>query len=115
MTRKRLAAHPHWHRPTIALATLLIFAGARAGTGSAAETAQLRRDAEQMVLMMDGPRDKNCAQRKIAKTEVLEARPDGAPAAERWTVDRCGKLVSYRVRYAPNSKGGTDLDVRLEK
>ena len=42
-------------------------------------------------------------------TEVVEAR------VERWTVDRCGKLVKYRVRFTSNSKGGTDFDVQLEK
>jgi hypothetical protein len=40
---------------------------------------------------------------------VIEAR------VERWTLDRCGKLVNYRVRYSTNSKGGTDFDVQLEK
>lgn len=75
----------------------------------AAESPQVRQDAAQMVLMMDGPRDKNCTERKVVKTEVVEAR------VERWTVDRCGKLVKYRVRFTSNSKGGTDFDVQLEK
>jgi hypothetical protein len=74
-----------------------------------AESPQLREDITQMVLIMDGPRDKNCAERKVVKTEVIEAR------VERWTLDRCGKLVKYRVRFTPNSKGGTDFDVQLEK
>jgi hypothetical protein len=68
-----------------------------------------RQDVTQMVIIMDGPRDKNCAERKVVKTEVIEAR------VERWTLDRCGKLVNYRVRYSTNSKGGTDFDVQLEK
>jgi hypothetical protein len=76
-------------------------------SGDAAESP--RQDVTQMVLMMDGPRDKNCAERKVVKTEVVEAR------VERWTLDRCGKLVNYRVRYSTNSKGGTDFDVQLHK
>jgi hypothetical protein len=76
-------------------------------TGDAAESP--RQDVTEMVLMMDGPRDKNCAERKVVKTEVVEAR------IERWTLDRCGKLVNYRVRFSTNSKGGTDFDVQLQK
>jgi hypothetical protein len=68
-----------------------------------------RQDVTQMVLMMDGPRDKNCTERKVVKTEVVAAR------VEHWTLDRCGKLVNYRVRFSTNSKGGTDFDVQLEK
>jgi len=91
----------------LALAVILL----TAITGNAAESQQFRQDATPMVMMMDGPRDKNCTQRKIVKTEIVES----SPAVERWTLDRCGKLVNYRVRFLPNSKGGTDLDVQLEK
>jgi hypothetical protein len=80
-----------------------------AATGNAAESPQMREDITQMVLIMDGPRDKNCAERKVVKTDVIEAR------VERWTLDRCGKLVNYRVRFSTNSKGGTDFDVQFEK
>lgn len=80
-------------------------------TGNAAEAPPLRQDAAAMVMMMDQPRDTKCAQRKIVKTEMIES----SPPVERWTLDRCGKLVNYRVRFTPNPKGGTDLDVQLEK
>ena len=76
---------------------------------------EARDDVTQMVMMMDGLRDRNCAERKVTKTEVVEARPDGAPAVERWTLDRCGKAVRYRVRYTASPKGGDDYDVQLEK
>ena len=94
---------------------VLVIVGALTGLVStavcanAAESPQLRQDVTQLVLMMDGPRGKNCAERKVVKTEVVEAR------VERWILDRCGKLVNYRVRFTPNSKGGTDFDVQLEK
>ncbi len=91
-----------------ALVGLLLAAVFTTATGNAAES-KLRVDVTAMVLIMDGPRDKNCAERKVVKTEVIEAR------VERWTLDRCGKLVNYRVRFSTNSKGGTDFDVQLEK
>jgi hypothetical protein len=98
-------------RTLAATLAALLSTGIFALSSSAAEPPQLRQDVAQMVLIMDGPRDRTCAQRKIVKTEVVES----TPAVERWTLDRCGKRVNYRVRYTPNSKGGTDLDVQLEK
>jgi hypothetical protein len=92
----------------------VIFACAATASG-AAESPQLREEVRQMLMMMDGLRDRTCAERKVANTEVLEARPDGAPSVERWTLDRCGELIPYRVRFFSNSKGGTDFDAQLEK
>ena len=91
-----------------ALVGLLLAAVFTTATGNAAES-KVRDDIMATVMIMDGPRDKNCAERKVVKTEVIEAR------VERWTLDRCGKLVKYRVRFTPNSKGGTDFDVQIEK
>jgi hypothetical protein len=91
-----------------ALVGLLLAAVFTPAMGNAAES-KLRDDVTATVMIMDGPRDKNCAERKIVKTEVIEAR------VERWTLDRCGKLVNYRVRFSTNSKGGTDFDVQPEK
>jgi hypothetical protein len=89
--------------------------GALCTVTNAAESPPLRDDVTQMVMIMDGPRDPRCTERKIVKTEIVEARPDKTPAVERWTLDRCGKAVRYRVRYTPNPKGGDDFDVQLEK
>jgi hypothetical protein len=92
-----------------AMTALLFVSVCTTVPGDTAESPQLRQDVTSMVIIMDGPRDKNCAERKVVKTEVIEAR------VERWTLDRCGKLVNYRVRVSTNSKGGTDFDVQLEK
>jgi hypothetical protein len=81
----------------------------------AAESPQLREDVAQMLMMMDGVRDRSCTERKVVNAEVLEARRDGTPAVERWTLDRCGKAVRYRVRYPASPKGGDDFEVQLEK
>ncbi|MGH7766761.1 MAG: hypothetical protein ACREQP_04850 [Candidatus Binatia bacterium] len=50
----------------------LLSIGACVFSGDASEPAQLRHDVTQMVMIMDGPRDRTCAQRKIVKTEVVE-------------------------------------------
>lgn len=85
-----------------------------AAPGAAAES-KLRDDVTAMVMVMDGPRDKNCAERKISDNQVLEVRPDGTAVIERWTLNRCGKSINYLVRFTRNAKGGTDFDVQLEK
>jgi len=101
-------------RTLAATLAALLSTGLFALSSSAADS-QLRHDVTQMVMIMDGPRDKGCAERKIVKTEVVQSRPDGTPTVERWTLDRCGKMINYRVRFTQNSKGGTDFDVQLEK
>src|SRR5690348_12353542 len=83
-----------------------------AATAFAADSAKPRDDVAQMIMIMDGPRSKDCAERKIVKTEVIEAAQDKTPAVERWTLDRCGKSINYIVKY---SKGGKTFDVQLEK
>jgi hypothetical protein len=98
-----------------AMSALLFVSVCTTVPGDTAESPQLRQDVTSMVIIMDGPRDKGCTERKIVKTEVVEARPDGTPAVERWALDRCGRLVNYRVRYIANSKGGADFDVQIEK
>ncbi len=90
----------------------LLLAPLLAGSAAAADSAKPRDDVAQMIMIMDGPRGKECAERKVVKTEIIEAAPDKTPAVERWTLDRCGKSVTYLVKY---SKGGRTFDVQLEK
>jgi hypothetical protein len=90
-------------------AALLCLSVSMCAVAGAAESEDVRENLSRILLLMDGPRDRNCAERKVVKTETIEAR------VERWTLDRCGKLVNYRVRFSTNAKGGTDFDVQLEK
>ncbi|HEX2386522.1 MAG TPA: hypothetical protein VHL99_08160 [Candidatus Binatia bacterium] len=78
----------------------------------AADAPKPRDDVAQTILIMDGPRGKECAERKVVKIEVLEADRDKKPVVERWTLDRCGKPVNYLVKYL---RAGKDFDVQLEK
>ena len=90
----------------------LLLAPLLAGSAAAADSAKPRDDVAQMIMIMDGPRGKECTERKIVKTEVIEAAPDKTPVVERWTLDRCGRNVNYLVKY---SKGGRTFGVQLEK
>jgi hypothetical protein len=68
--------------------------------------------------------EESCQDRKIANIEVIETphdlRWEGETVvygiwAERWSVDRCGTVVRYMVRYVFDAaKGGTDFTVGLE-
>jgi hypothetical protein len=68
--------------------------------------------------------EESCQDRKIANVEVIEAphdlRWEGETVvygiwAERWSVDRCGTMVRYVVRYVFDAaRGGTDISVGLE-
>jgi hypothetical protein len=91
---------------------VLFLATVLAGSAFPADSPKPRNDVAQMIMIMDGPRGKECTERKIVKTEIIEAAPDKTPAVERWTLDRCGKSVNYIVKY---SKGGKTFDVQLEK
>ena len=76
----------------------------------------LQRDTLQMILILDGASDGSCDQRKIVNTEVVKmATVNDYTAAERWTLDRCGKLVRYSVTFSPGPGGATDFSVRLER
>ncbi len=42
-----------------------------------------------------------CDRRKVIDTEVISVNTDGHTATERWTLDRCGKIVNYLIDYTP--------------
>ncbi len=90
----------------------LLLVAVLTGAAAAADSPKPRDDVAKMIMIMDGPRGKDCTERKIVKTDVVEAAQDKTPAVERWTLDRCGKSVNYLVKY---SKGGKTFDVQLEK
>jgi len=75
----------------------------------------LKRDVTEMVMRMDAAKDKECTQRKIMKTELVEVGVAPRLGIERWTVDRCGKFVIYRITLTPDPKGGTQFMVELEQ
>jgi hypothetical protein len=75
----------------------------------------LQRDVSNLVLLYDSAVAKQCKDRKIVDTAVIEMRSDGHTGAERWTVDQCGKVANYRVIYSPDGKGGTFFGVQPEK
>lgn len=75
----------------------------------------LQRKAAQIVMLLESEDQSQCVERNIVNTEVIEqpATPDKNPWVERWTVDRCGSLVYYKVVFNPESAGETKVSVIL--
>src|SRR5262245_55358017 len=95
---------------TFIVIVLLLTAGCPTGQavpGGTTADLTLQRDVTQMIMRFEEAIDANCSQRKIVNT----VQADPKTPIERWTVDRCGKLVDYEVRYAASNRGGTDFAV----
>jgi len=75
--------------------------------GKSTADSALEKDTLFMIMGMDRVEDTQCGQRAIAGREILSSDPKGA--VEHWTINRCGKLVRYRITYAPRADGGTTI------
>ena len=75
-----------------------------------------QEDVMAMIQVMEPAIDKSCGERELKTTEVVKrATAEDYTAVERWTIDRCGKPVSYLVTFKPGATGGVDFSVKLEK
>jgi hypothetical protein len=75
-----------------------------------------QEDVMAMIQVMEPAIDKSCGERELKQTEVVKrATAEDYTAVERWTIDRCGKPVSYLVTFKPGATGGVDFSVQLEK
>ena len=80
--------------------------------GETLASARLQYDVLQPILALDRAADPSCKKREIANTEVLSRT--ASERTERWTLNRCGKLVRYLVTVSPTPGGGTDFQVRMD-
>jgi len=74
----------------------------------------LQREVKARVLSLAAGAKRECTRYTVTDTEVLELHADGKVSAERWTVDRCGERVHYRVNLPP-SRGGSSFVVTPER
>ena len=105
-------------------------AWAPAPGATAADSAEQVR-VVQAIRAMDNLRTDRCTERRVSDTAVLDSA--GAVAAglgaaahdsiaawerfprhERWTIDRCGKRISYLVEFSREDSGGVAITVRFE-
>lgn len=74
----------------------------------------LQRGAARMIWFLEALDDRECEDRRIVDTAILKLprKPGRSPWTEKWTVDRCGELVFYKIRFTPTPDiGGTDFKV----
>lgn len=81
--------------------------------GQSGASSQLQVDTLQVIWIREAIADSTCTSPKVINTEIIEtpSSPGIDPWTERWTIDRCGKPVYYRISFVPNPNGGTDFDV----
>lgn len=84
----------------------------------------LRRDVYELVMSSEKSIAPKCKQPKVIRTVVV-SRPDtfaNEPKTsfiqgkwvERWTVNRCGREVNYRVDFDARGSAGTRISASLE-
>lgn len=106
----------HWRLLTAPLLVSLFACATAAIPGNTKASPRLQQDTLQMIFILDGASDQSCDRRKIVNTEVIKAAmAEDYTAIERWTLDRCGKVIPYRVTFSPGATGGTDFSVHLER
>lgn len=81
--------------------------------GETLTSGALQREVKARVLSLAAGARRECKQYTVSNTEVLELHPDGKVSTERWTVDRCGERVHYRVNLPP-ARGGSSFVVSPE-
>jgi hypothetical protein len=101
----------------------LFLTGCATGTGDHTPLAREKTVADQ-VLAFDSSKeaggDSSCRSRKISSTEVTLPFESGSQGAagywtERWTVDRCGRLIPYMVSFVRATDGHLGVGIlRLE-
>lgn len=92
--------------------------------GQTVATPVLYRDTWNTIMLLEKASGKGCQNPQVVNTEITEPPKDvvlegnifmKGRSVERWTLDRCGESVPYRVEYNADGKGGTYINVRPEK
>jgi hypothetical protein len=97
----------------LTLAVALAQVSCAAGGGKTLTRGQFRSDTELCVLYLDESVAPECKNRKIVDTELLERFTDGT-WSERWTVNRCGKLIKCKLNFFPQPNGTMKIDAKME-
>lgn len=73
----------------------------------------LQQDVLWYVMLYEEVLGGGCPNPKVVDTQVVEPPVEGR-WVERWTVDRCGTLIHYRIELAASPSGGTSFAVGLD-
>jgi hypothetical protein len=67
-----------------------------------------------MLVTVHGLAPPPCTEHRVLNTELLELNRETRAVVERWTVDRCGRTVRYRVTFTPAPQGGANVGIAPE-
>ena len=98
----------------LAMAVGLILTSCATVPGETLTSWRLKREVSDRVLAQASSAAPQCKQQKITNTEIVEVHADGKPAAERWTLDQCGRRRHYLVYFPPTGRGA-GFSVQPEK
>src|ERR1017187_2969273 len=71
----------------------------RGTTADPAADPAMKAEVTSSIMVVEKLRAPTCADPEVVNTAIVQKRADGGSAVERWTIDRCGKAVNYRVTY----------------
>jgi hypothetical protein len=105
--------------PSLLLVLLILLGGCATLPGQT----QRQPSLSDLLLRLDSSEkmggDPRCDSRRVSTTEVVGTVEQGSQGVsgrwiERWTVDRCGSLVPYLVKFARAPDGDLDVTMQLE-
>ncbi len=121
--RDQRFARIHARSVFIALGFIFLAAGpsgaVRAPSGAAgvpaggSGRARLEGDTLDLLLRLDASLAPACEERTLVSAEEVAADEASGARYERWTLDRCGEIVAWDVRYAPADLGGFHISAAL--
>jgi hypothetical protein len=77
---------------------------------------KIQADVMEIIRVLETTSAQGCDERKLVSTEVVKkATAEDYSAVERWTIDRCGNMILYRVTFKPGPSDGVDFTVRPEQ
>ena len=92
--------------------TTTVVVGCAHVPGETLTSGGLQRDVKARVLSL-ATANKPACRANVVNTEVVELHGDGKVAVERWTVERCGERITYRINLPP-TRGGERFTATVE-
>ena len=105
----------HWRYLLVVGCLLLSTACATTATKTGEVRPDVRRYIDSGVILAEKQFGMGCKSPEVTNREIDEARTEGKSFVGRWTVNRCGTVVHYRVTAAPIPDGNTRWGFELEE
>jgi hypothetical protein len=95
------------------------FLPGRTVPGETLASPELARSTLSNIMLFEQISGPGCPDRKVVNIKVIEepknVRPIQGHWAEEWLVDRCGRVVAYKVEYTTDEKGNAFIGAIIEE